>query len=450
MDVARLNFSHGTHEEHRELIENVRAASGRVGKPVGILQDLSGPKIRTGDFPRGGFVAETGSTVRVTEGTRAEPGAIPIEYPNLLDDLVRGDRILLDDGRVGLSVLAIHPDHAECRVESGGTLRDGAGVHFPRKALSLATLTDKDREDLAFGLAAGVDFVALSFVRKADDVRQAKQLARDAGRDVPIVAKIERPEAVEALEEVAAAADGLMVARGDLGVEFPPEQVPVIQRRILAIAHRLGRPTIVATEMLQSMVRSPRPTRAEASDVATAVFDGADAVMLSGETATGLYPVESVRMMDRIARAAEESRVSDAPPPEVPVGVGTAEAIAWTASMLAGATGARWICVFTLSGTTARLVSMARPPVPVIGFSPDEGIRRRLQLYRGVTPHLLAPARDMDEMVVRVEESLRSEGLALAGDRVVVVFGAPVGVTGRTNALRVLEVGELANWGKSG
>jgi pyruvate kinase len=416
---------------------------------VAILQDLSGPKIRTGDFPRGGFVAETGSTVQVVEGSKADPGVIPIEYPGLASDLAPGDRILLDDGRVGLSVLAVSNGAVECRVETGGTLRDGAGVHFPRKALALATLTDKDKDDLAFGLSEGIDYLALSFVRSPDDVREARALVRASGRIVPVIAKIERPEAVARIEEIAREADGLMVARGDLGVEFPPEEVPVIQRRILGVAARAMRPTIIATEMLQSMVRAPRPTRAESSDVATAVFDGADAVMLSGETATGVYPVESVRMMDKIVRAAEESAISDAPPPGLPDhAVPTEEAIARAACVLARATGATLVCVFTLSGTTARLVSMSRPPVPVIGFSPDEGARRRLMLYRSVTPEVLAPARDMDEMVSLVEARLVALGLVAKGDRVVVVFGAPIGVPGQTNALRVHEI--LASGPESG
>jgi pyruvate kinase len=441
MDVARQNFSHGSHEEHARRLATIRAAAEACGKPVAILQDLCGPKIRCGRFKGGTAEATTGEAVWLVEAQKdepASPGEIPIGYEGLTQDLQTGDVVLIDDGRVVVTVTRIEGNRVQAAVTHGGGLRDRAGVHLPSRRVRLATLTEKDKADLSFGLSLGVDYVALSFVREADDVRLVRDICEAWGRPTPIVAKIETPAAMEQLEQIILASDAVMVARGDLGVELSPERVPIVQREILGIARVHQRPVIVATEMLQSMVTETRPTRAEASDVATAVFEGSDAVMLSQETATGAHPPLVARMMARIITEAEQSSFYRPLSSEQPgQRANVAEAIARNACDIARDIGARVLVAFTESGVTALYVSKARPVVPIIAFSPNASTRRRLALLWGVVPCSIDMLRDSDEMVERANMFLLGNGYVSPGDRFVTIFGAPVGVAGTTNSIRV-------------
>jgi pyruvate kinase len=438
MDVARLNFSHGSQAEHANRLERVRAAAKKVGRPVAALQDLCGPKIRTGSFPRAAYVLPPNGTVTLIEGEHPDgPDVVPIQYEGLAEDVVAGDVILMDDGRVALRVLRIESGRVVCAVEQAGSVRDHVGVHLPSRSLRVSALTEKDKSDLSFGLSIGVDYVALSFVRSADDVRLVREICEAWGRPTPIVAKIETPAAVDDIEGIIATADAIMVARGDLGVEFPPERVPVIQKQILGLSHLYQRPVIVATEMLQSMVHATRPTRAEASDVANAVFDGSDCVMLSGETATGDHPPLAAGMMARIIQEAESSPYYEPRSSIATEAVTVPEAIARAAVAVAREVKARVLVAFTESGTTARFVSKARPSMPILAFSTNEVTRRKLALYWGVVPHELPSLRDHDAMVEHANAFVLAHGLGSPGDRIVAVFGAPIGVSGTTNSIRV-------------
>lgn len=442
MDVARLNFSHGSQAEHAERLGRVRAAANKVGRPVAALQDLCGPKIRTGSFPRGAYVLPPDGIVSLIEGEHPDgPDVVPIQYEGLAEDVVAGDVILMDDGRVALRVLRSEHGRVVCVVEQAGSVRDHVGVHLPSRSLRVSALTEKDKSDLSFGLSIGVDYVALSFVRSADDVRLVREICEAWGRPTPIVAKIETPAAVEDIEGIIATADAIMVARGDLGVEFPPENVPVIQKQILGLSHVYQRPVIVATEMLQSMVHATRPTRAEASDVANAVFDGSDCVMLSGETATGDHPSLAAGMMARIIQEAEASPYYDPRSSRATEAVTVPEAIARAAVAVAKEVKARVLVAFTETGTTARFVSKARPPMPILAFSTSEITRRQLALYWGVVPQELPALRDHDAMVEHANAFVLSRGLGSPGDRIVAVFGAPIGVSGTTNSIRVRVLG---------
>jgi pyruvate kinase len=440
MDVARLNFSHGSHAEHAKRLSTLRDAATRCQKPIAALQDLCGPKIRTGSFPRGAYVLPASGEVALVEkqlNEVAEPDTIPIQYEGLTEDVQPGDAILIDDGRVVLRVQRIEAGRVLCTIVQTGTVRDHAGVHLPSRSLRVSTLTEKDKADLSFGLSLGIDYVALSFVRKSDDVRLVRAICEAWGRPTPIVAKIETPAAVDDLEGIIASADAIMVARGDLGVEFPPERVPVIQKQILGLARIYQRPVIVATEMLQSMVHATRPTRAEASDVANAVFDGTDAVMLSAETATGDHPDLAASMMARIICEAESSQFYTPTASLAGDAVTVPEAIARAACVVAREVKARALIAFTETGSSARLVSKARPHVPIFAFSPNETTRRRLALFWGVVPLSIDPLRDADTMVERANAFVLANGLGSPGDKIVVVFGAPVGVSGTTNAVQV-------------
>ena len=438
MDVARLNFSHGSHDDHRRMAELVRAESAALGKSVALLQDLCGPKIRTGKGSPA--VLATGDTVTLLEGAEGGPGTIAIGYAGLALDLLVEDLVQLDDGRVRLRVVEIANGRVTCVVEQGEALRDRMGVNLPSRRVRLRALTDKDRADLAFGLAMGVDYIALSFVKTADDIRELRDACRALGHvPPPVIAKIETPEAVDNLVEIMRAADAVMVARGDLGVELRPELVPIIQREIIGVARLHQRPVIVATEMLQSMVDSTRPTRAEAGDVATAVFQGADAVMLSAETASGHYPHEACAMMERIILVAESSKFY-APQPSEP-GETTQEAIAHAACVVAREVGAKVIVAFTMTGGTPRLVSKARPGVPIVAFSPAAESLRRLALYWGVMPRALQVFSNIDALVAAVTLHLREQEMVSSGDRFVMAYGAPVGQRSPTNSIRVVEVG---------
>ncbi|MFL5356420.1 pyruvate kinase [Archangium sp.] len=448
MDVARLNFSHGSHEQHAENIAKLRAASLKVRKAVGILGDLQGPKIRTGRFITGSTELKPGGEFRITtdESVKGTDEIVSTTYPLLAADVNPGDRILLDDGLLELKVIETDKKQLiRTEVIHGGTLKNNKGINLPGVAVRADALTPKDREDLVFGIKAGVDFIALSFVRQPSDLDMARAAMAEVGRTVPIIAKLEKPEAIARLDAILDKTDGVMVARGDLGVEIPPEEVPSVQKDIVRRCNMRGLPVIVATQMLNSMIDNPRPTRAEASDVANAVFDGADAVMLSGETASGKFPIESVQMMERIVLAAESTIRAQGltMPTESPVGLPShfPDVIAASACYAAKQAGASLIAAFTLSGVTARLLAHYRPPVPIVAFSPNQEVRRRLALLWGVVPRVLEPIQDTEAMVRRVEEELVTRGLARKGDRVVIVYGAPVGQPGKINSLRLHIIG---------
>ncbi len=440
MDVARLNFSHGTHEDQGGRLARLRKAAELEKKSIATLQDLCGPKVRTGTFP-GNFDLPTGADVSLVEGEAStDERIIPIQYQGLVRDVRTGDRILFDDGRLVLRVVGVDGDRVKAHVEQGGGMRDHVGVHLPSKTMRISALTEKDKADLVFGLSSGVDYIAMSFVRRAEDMLQIREICQAWGAPTPVIAKIETPEAIENLESIVAASDGVMVARGDLGVEFPPEHVPVIQRTILGVARRVRRPVIVATEMLQSMTKSTRPTRAEASDVANAVFSGTDCLMLSGETATGDHPALACSMMSRIAMEAETSPFFE----QAPYGsraTSVAEAIARGACNTAREIGAKYIVAFTESGFSAMTVSLARPDVPIIAYSPNANTRRRMALYWAVVPREMPAVHDTDQLVDWCTGDLLAAGFGSPGERVVIVFGAPIGVSGSTNSIRVHVLG---------
>lgn len=451
MNVARLNFSHGSHESHGRAVKSIREAAGRRQAAIAIIQDLQGPRIRVGALSHGSVEILPDQIVKVVpepwpfpKGSKGPSGetVIPVTYPRLAQDVKVGARILINDGIIELVVTQAKGNAVECRVISGGEITPHKGINLPDTNISAPTLTEKDREDLRFGLAQGVDYVALSFVRGPDDVRAAKQAIAECGGDVPVIAKIERPEAVNCLESLLDEADGIMIARGDLGVEMGPEAVPVLQKRMIAEANRRRRLVITATQMLESMTLHPRPTRAEASDVANAVFDGTDAVMLSAETAMGHYPVEAVRVMDRIVRAAEEAKEPGILR-RAEAGQGHAsftEAICAAASSAAVAIAASAIVAFTESGATVQVLSKQRPPSPIIAFTPFEPVRQRMALYWGVIPHTMPLIVETDKRISEVERRLKGEGLAKAGQRIVIVSGALAGQRGGTNLMKLHEV----------
>ncbi len=442
MDVVRLNFSHGTREEHRSTIRLIRRIAGKLGRHVAILQDLGGPKIRLGVLPDGGVTIHRGDTLTLTGGQAMADGVLPVSYPYLAEDIHAGDPILLADGLVALRVTGVEGRLVHCRVETGGTLTSHKGVNLPGSKLRTPALTDKDRLDLAVGLEEGVDFVALSFVRSEDDLNPVLAILASEHDRPMLIAKIEKPEAVQRLDAIIARVDGVMVARGDLGVELPVEQVPLIQKRIIRAAVLAAKPVITATQMLRSMVASPRPTRAEASDVANAILDGTDAVMLSEETAVGRFPVEAVRTLDRIARAVEPAidperflvREAGTPLRAVP------EAIGHAACWLARDTGATAIVASTASGATARLVARFRPAVPVIGLTSDEQIARQLCLSWGIIPVCSPPFDTTDAMIDAARSLLVGNRMAHPGDTVILTAGIPVNVRGTTNMVKAITI----------
>jgi pyruvate kinase len=440
MDVARLNFSHGTQADHAEKILLIRAISKRLNRPVSILQDLSGPKIRVGHVPEPGVVLEPGQTFILTApdvpGTRER---VSISYPHLAGDVKIGDRILLADGMMELQVIKTDSAGVHCRVITGGLLSSNKGVNLPSGTLRVQALTDKDREDLRFGLAHDVDYVALSFVRSAEDILTVQSMIRQAKKNVPVIAKIEKHEALTQIDAILEASGGLMVARGDLGVEIPLEEVPLIQKQLIRQANALGKPVITATQMLRSMVESPRPTRAEAADVANAVLDGTDAVMLSEETASGAYPVEAVRFMDRLAHIAETGYaytafLGQSPRKMIP------ESVAHASCVLANHLDVRAIVVHTRSGATAGHICRFRPRQPVIALSPEVETVRRLTLIWGCQPCLIDEAKDTDTILETAPVyALKAAGLK-SGDLVVMTLGHPLYETGTTNMIRVMQL----------
>ena len=438
--VLRLNFSHGSHDDHARAFALIRSLARKRGDAVAILQDLSGPKIRTTRVAAPeGIVLTSGSRLSITtdDGVVGTPERIGTTYQALPRDVKEGDTILLDDGNLELRVLATGKDLVRCVVVHGGVLKSNKGMNLPGVALSTPALTEKDRGDLAFGLALGVDFVALSFVRRAEDVREAKDLIRSLGGDAPLIAKIEKREAINNLPSILDEADGVMVARGDLGVEMSTEEVPTLQKRIIAMANAAGKPVITATQMLESMIDHARPTRAEASDVANAILDGTDAVMLSAETASGNFPVEAVETMARIADYTEENDDFRSPVRLAGSSVSAvARSLARVASLVALELQSPWIMVFTETGATARHVSGFRPRARIAGVTPSERVHRQLALHWGVVPILLPAMSDTESLLLSGEQALINAGFVKPGERIVVLAGQSH-TEGATNFLKV-------------
>ena len=446
MDVARLNFSHGTHPEHARRIQRLRDAAHKLKRTICILQDLQGPKIRTGRLKNGTPVElKKGSpltiTPRVVAGTAS---LISTDFSGLAREVKPGSRVLLSDGRIELEVRAVHGDDLECEVRNGGMLAEHQGINLPGAALAIPALTPKDKLDLKFGLKHGVDSVALSFVRSADDIRMAKDLMRDFARSVPLVAKLEKPQAIEQLEEILEATDGVMIARGDLGVELPPEKVPIIQKQVIQRAGVWRKPVITATQMLESMTENPRPTRAEASDVANAIFDGTDAVMLSGETASGRYPREAVAMMARIIMEAETSIAESPPAPRrrhEKRGYSIAETICESIAHAAEDLPMRAIAVFTETGNTARMLSKHRPRVSIYAFSRNLEVCNGMNALWGVHPIHKEKWETAESMLKTAEDALLPEELIRPGEVLGLVAGTKF-TSGATNFMRLHTVGE--------
>ncbi|MFO7963410.1 MAG: pyruvate kinase [Desulfobacterales bacterium] len=441
MDVARLNFSHGNHESHSRLIGALRRASEDAGKEIGILQDLQGPKIRVGRLPETGITLSTDQTIHLVPGETSDPGTLPIGYAHLLDDVKPGDRILLADGSVELQVSEIRQSSLVCSVLVGGEVHSSKGVNLPSSTLKVSVFTEKDRNDLEFGLKKNVDFVALSFISHEHDVEPVLEILNRQEQGPMLIAKIERPQALDRFDAIMNRVGGIMVARGDLGVEMPLAKVPMIQKRLIRAARNMGKPVITATQMLRSMVDSPRPTRAEATDVANAVLDGTDAVMLSEETATGRFPLEAVRVLDRICHETEpyleverflKDPISDLLPP-------LQTAISRSAAWLAHDLNADAIIAFTASGSTARTVSRFRPPQPVIAFTDKPATQRQLSLSWGVSS-VEVTFTNIDEMIEKAKSWAIENEMAHRGDRIILTAGLPIGVTGTTNLLKAIEL----------
>ena len=450
MDVARLNFSHGTHAEHADVIRRIRDGEGRWGRPVAILQDLQGPKLRLETFgPGGGRRVDLEPGKKFSLSLKPVVGTserVSVTHPEYLTQVKRGDQVWMDDGMIQLRVEDVTPDAIDTVVVAGGRISDHKGIQLPNVKLPTTALTPKDREDLRFGIQHGVDFVAVSFVRSAADIVEVRKFLHDHGADLPIVAKLERHEVLDNLPGILTMVDAVMVARGDLGMDVPLEEVPHIQKEIIRQARAAKVPVIVATQMLESMVTHLRPTRAEVSDVSTAIFDGADAIMLSAETATGNYPAEAVEMMARVAARAERAVLSanavERRRPRPPEGVGFPEAISDAAATAARVLKARAIVAFTQSGFSARLISQERPDVPIIALTPFVGVQRRLGLSWGVSSRLIRKVETTDEMLEEVEATLLGDGSVRVNDILVIISGAPMWVTGTTNLLKLHRVGE--------
>ncbi|WP_421774041.1 pyruvate kinase [Gracilimonas sp.] len=442
MNVARVNFSHGTHKDHAEVIKHIRKTAKKYEYSVPVLMDLQGPKIRVGQMKDDGVDLETGSIVKITgEDVTGDSSVIPIDYKNLLHEAEVGNSILLDDGLLEFKVIEKKPDSLQAKVVIGGELKSRKGVNLPNVRISIPSLTEKDLKDLEFGIEQDVDLIALSFVRSAKDVRDIISRVRAAGSQAAIIAKIEKPEALDVIDEIIEEADGIMVARGDLGIEIPTEQVPIVQKMIIEKCRMAGKPVITATQMLDSMINNPRPTRAESSDVANAVLDGTDAVMLSGETAAGKYPMEAVNVMDRICRSVEEKR------PQIYNSLGyrkpewkekqVIESLAYSCVTIADNVEAKAISTITHSGNTARRIAKFRPKVPIVAFTESQKVRRQLNLVWGVYSVRLDELFDTDRSVRMMENYLYENGMVKNGDRVIVATGMPIAKRGRTNMIKV-------------
>ncbi|MFC2015862.1 pyruvate kinase [Chloroflexota bacterium] len=449
MAVARLNFSHGSYDDHGRRIGIVRDVADKAGRSVAVMADLQGPKLRVGLLPKEGMLLAKGQVVTLTDRPSSTTGdTIPVPHREILRDVRPGDRLLLDDGLIELRVLDCAAEEVRAQVIAGGVLKSKKGVSLPHANLRMPSITDKDKADADFALKQDVDFFALSFVRCANDVEHLRAWLHERGSLTPIIAKIEKPEALTCIEEILAVSDGLMVARGDLGVETPPEEVPIAQKEIIRSCNKAGKPVITATQMLDSMMRNPRPTRAEASDVANAILDGTDAIMLSGETAVGRYAVEAVQTMARIAQATERSiPYSDWLQRAFMTGSGSVmDAIGQVACETAAELEAKAIIASTVSGSTACRIARHRPVMPIVAPTPSEATYRRLALVWGVEPLLVERFVDTDAMMITVVRAARERGVVQDGDLVIITAGVPVGGTGLTNMLKVHRVGEEEGW----
>jgi pyruvate kinase len=452
MNVARLNLSHGTHEEHAAMIAKLRSVAAELDQPLAILQDLQGPKIRVGELPKEGVMLEPGKQVTFTTG---EPSVkdmrLPVTYDRLSDDVKAGERVLLDDGLLSVKVTSVSGKDVICEVVDGGVLTSHKGINFPDTALTVPSMSEKDRDDAKFGVQQHVDWVALSFVRTAKEVYDLRYLIRDYEAEIDaehvhhdhpirIIAKIEKPEAVKNIDEILEAADGIMVARGDLGIEMPAEDVPLIQKRLIDKCLAAAKPVIVATQMLDSMIRNPRPTRAEVSDIANAVIDHTDAIMLSGETASGKYPVEAVRTMTEVVKETEASEYDDLPVNMTMATKSVNEAMSEVANILSREVKARLILVATLSGNAARIVSRYRPNLLIAATTSDERVYRQLSLSWGVVPFMVPRCSTVEELADRSIGNLKKKSLVKKGDRIVIVAGEPVGSSRGVNLVEIKDV----------
>jgi len=444
LDVARFNFSHGGPLMHKEHIANFRAVAREEGRSVAVLQDLQGPKIRTGGLTNGQVELIAGRPFTITTRTvGGDENEVGTTYQALPRDCRKGDSILLDDGNLSLIVESTTETDVHCLVVDGGILKTNKGINLPGVDVSAPALSDKDKHDVEWAIANKLDYVALSFVRRLEDVMELRSIVQGSMSDIKIISKLEKPEAMDNLDEIIAASDGVMVARGDLGVEMSTEDVPLMQKRIIARANAMGKMVITATQMLESMTTNPRPTRAEASDVANAILDGTDAVMLSGETANGRYPVEAVKTMARIVSKIEGAYEDGHGGPHNYLYDENdfASAICEAAANIAGKSKAKAIVCYTERGGTARKLAKFRPPVPVIAFTPDEWVARQLNLAWGVRAYTLKPAASTDEQIVQADVRLIEQGWAQHNDKIVVVLGAPVTVSGSTNLIKLHRVG---------
>jgi pyruvate kinase len=445
VDVARMNLSHGSYDVHEAIYKTVRKAAADAGKAVGVFVDLQGPKIRLGKFENGPHYLEKGDVFKITiEEMLGTAEMCGTTFKGLCGDVKAGDVLLIDDGKVTLRATEVTDTVVTTVCEIPGYVSNNKGINLPGVAVNVPALSEKDEADLRWGLKLGVDMIALSFVRNAEDIVRVHEIMAEEGIFVPTIAKIEKPQAVDALEEIIDAFDGIMVARGDLGVELPLEQVPLVQKRAVELSRRWAKPVIVATQMLESMIESPRPTRAETSDIANAILDGADAVMLSGETSVGKWPVITVETMAKIVESTEENGLDRIPE------LGTrphthSGAVSLAAVEIATLLGCKYVCVFTESGDSFRRVSRLRAAVPLLAFTPSDTIRNRLALSWGAKSYLVSPVKHTDQMMAQVDELVLANGLAKVGEEVVIVAGTPPGIPGSTNSLKVHRVGDAVN-----
>ncbi|GGZ31098.1 pyruvate kinase [Streptomyces poonensis] len=446
MDIARFNLSHGTYAEHEDRYQRVRKAADETGRSVGLLADLQGPKIRLGRFAEGPVLLERGDhfTITVEDDVEGDRHTCGTTYSGLAEDVTPGERVLVDDGKVTLQVTEVDGPRVRTRVVEGGFISDHKGLNLPGVAVSVPALSDKDEADLRWALRTGFDVIALSFVRSGRDIEDVHRIMDEEGRRLPVIAKVEKPQAVDNIDGIVAAFDGIMVARGDLGVEMPLEQVPLVQKRAIKLAKRNAKPVIVATQMLDSMIDNSRPTRAEASDVANAVIDGTDAVMLSGETSVGKHPIETVRTMARIVEAAEEDLLAKGLSPLTEQNKPRTQggAVARAAAEIGDFLGAKYLVAFTQSGDTVRRLSRYRSPIPLLAFTPEPATRSQLSLTWGVETFLGPHVDSTDAMVNQVDELLLRYGRCQKGDMVIITAGSPPGVPGGTNMVRVHHIGE--------
>ncbi|MFC1541776.1 pyruvate kinase [Candidatus Latescibacterota bacterium] len=442
MNVARLNFSHDTHDEFRKSIALVRKIAEKTGKPISILGDLCGPKIRIGDIEGGSFELKTGDKLSITtRKITGVPGLVSTTYPNLVSDVEKGDHVLIDDGNLDLIVESVKPNEVITRVIYGGFLKEHKGMNLPGVNVSAPSISTKDFSDIEFAVKEGIDLLALSFVRKTADVVKAKKIISNYGSDIPVIAKIEKEEAVNDIENIVKESYGIMIARGDLGVEMASERVPLIQKKIIKICNNLGKPVITATQMLESMISNPRATRAETSDVANAIIDGSDAVMLSGETSVGKYPIEAAKTVGRIIIDVEREigkgrSFADWTPVESTI----ADAVTAAACRAAEILNAKVILAYTQSGSTAMRLSKHRPKTRMLAITPSEYIRRRIEIFWGIRSALIENVIETDKIAETAEEISKKEGLAKKGDIIVITFGTPIGIAGSTNLMNIIKV----------